>query len=101
MIEENYCSRLTLDDIAEQVHLNKSYLSRLYKQKTGENLFDAINRLRIAKAREYIQAQSHMIYEVAGMVGFDDNAYFSRVFKKYTGMSPKEYEKRVKEGQGM
>ena len=47
--------KLVLNDIAEAVHMNRSYLSRIYKQKTGENLFDMINRMRIDKAKEYLK----------------------------------------------
>lgn len=91
-IRDNYAKKITLDEIAESVHANRSYLSRFYKQRTGRNLFDEINDMRVEKAREYIKEGRYKIYEIAGRTGFDDNAYFSRVFKKYTGMSPKEYE---------
>lgn len=100
LIEQQFCSRLTLVELAEKVHANPSYLSRLYKQRTGENLFDAINRMRIEKAKEYIEEQNRKIYEIAELVGFEDTAYFSRVFKKFTGISPKEYDKERKNRQG-
>lgn len=91
-IQDNFAKKITLDEIAEAVHANRSYLSRFYKQRTGRNLFDEINDMRVEKAKEYIKEGRYKIYEIAGKTGFDDNAYFSRVFKKYTGMSPKEYE---------
>lgn len=89
----HYTEKLTLEQIANDIHANGSYLSRLYKVKTGQNLFDAINKMKLKKAKEYM-AKGHKIYEVAQMVGFDDVSYFSRVFKKYEGCSPREYEKR-------
>ena len=91
-IEENYTQKLSLDDIARAVHANRSYISRLYKQKTGENLFQTINRLKIEQAKKYL-ADGMMIYETAEKVGFEDVAYFSRVFKKLEGCSPRDYEK--------
>lgn len=91
-VEERIASKLTLDEIADAVHVNRSYLSRLYKQKTGENLFGMINRIRVEKAKKYIREGNKKIYEIAYMVGMDDTAYFSRVFKQYAGCSPKEYE---------
>lgn len=99
-IEQNYTTRITLTDIAEAVHANRSYLSRLYKQRTGNNLFDVINKMKLSTAKEYIE-NGKKIYEAAEMVGFDDTAYFSRVFKKYEGCSPKEYEfsKRKKQNE--
>lgn len=92
-VEENYSRKLTLDNIAEAVYITPSYLSRLYKQKTGENLFDAVNKRRMEEAARYIAGGSKRIGEIAALVGIEDTAYFSRVFKKYTGYSPKEYER--------
>ena len=64
--------------------------------KTGQNLFDIINKKRLEKAKEYIR-QGNKIYEIAQKVGFDDVSYFSRVFRKYEGCSPREYEKKLQE----
>ena len=99
-IEENYRSRITLDDMAEKLHANRSYLSRLYKTRRGVNMFDDILKMRIEKAKEYMESADWKIYEVSEAVGFDDTGYFSRVFKKYTGMSPKEYKNARKENYG-
>lgn len=90
-VEENYCKRITLDDMAEALHANRSYLSRLYKNTRGVNLFDDILRMRIEKAKDYMRTTEMKIYEISEAVGFEDTGYFSRVFKKYTGMSPKEF----------
>ena len=95
-IEEHYMDKLTLQQIAQDIHANGSYLSRLYKMKTGQNLFDIINKKRLEKAKEYIR-QGNKIYEIAQKVGFDDVSYFSRVFRKYEGCSPREYEKKLQE----
>ena len=92
-ISEHYMDKLNLTQIAQEIHANGSYLSRLYKTKTGQNLFDVINKMKLEKAKDYID-QGYRIYEVAQMVGFDDVSYFSRVFKKYEGCSPREYEKK-------
>ncbi|MGN0307331.1 MAG: response regulator [Lachnospiraceae bacterium] len=93
-IEQNYMNKVTLSDISSEIHSNPSYLSRLYKQKTGQNLFDNINRMKLEKAKQYI-ARGYRIFEVAELVGFEDVSYFSRVFKKLEGCSPRDYEKRV------
>lgn len=90
-VEVNFCNRISLDDIAEAVHVNRSYLSRVYKQKTGCNLFDTINMKRIQLAKKYIQESKKKMYEIAVQVGFEDTAYFSKVFKKFEGISPKEF----------
>lgn len=95
-IDEHYTDKLTLQQIAYDIHANGSYLSRLYKMKTGQNLFDAINKKKLEKAKEYIRT-GNKIYEIAQKVGFDDVSYFSRVFRKYEGCSPREYEKKLQE----
>lgn len=95
-ISEHYTDKLNLSQISKELHSNGSYLSRLYKTKTGQNLFDVINQMKLEKAKEYI-GQGKRIYEVAQLVGFDDVSYFSRVFRKYEGCSPREYENKLKE----
>lgn len=95
-ISEHYMDKLNLTQIAQEIHANGSYLSRLYKTKTGQNLFDVINKMKLEKAKEYM-SQGMRIYEIAQMVGFDDVSYFSRVFRKHEGCSPREYENRLKE----
>lgn len=95
-IAEHYMDKLNLTQISQEIHANGSYLSRLYKTKTGQNLFDVINKMKLEKAKEYM-SQGKRIYEIAQMVGFDDVSYFSRVFRKHEGCSPREYENRLKE----
>ena len=91
-VAEHYHEKLTLTDIAQAVHVSSGYLSRFYKAQSGENLFDTINSLRIQKAKELLEGGNKKIYEIAKETGFDDTAYFSKVFKKYAGCPPKEYE---------
>lgn len=93
-IEQNYHIRISLDEIASALHANGSYLSRLYKNKTGKNLFDAILDRRIEAAREYLIHTDMKTYEISKSVGIEDSGYFSKMFKKKTGISPKEFRKR-------
>ena len=93
-IQRNYSRKITLNDIAQELHANSSYLSRLYKKESGMNLFDVVLQKRIEKAKEYMEDTDRKIYEISQAVGFDDTGYFSRVFKKYSGMSPREYQNR-------
>ena len=95
-IEENLDKKLSLTDIAESIHMNKSYISRMFKEKAGENLFDYINKRKIEKAKPLIKNNELRMYEIALNVGMEDTAYFSRVFKKYEGISPSEYQKELR-----
>lgn len=74
-IERNYQSKISLDEIAEALHANRSYLSRLYKNKTGVNLFDAILYRRIEAAKEYLLHTDMKTYEISEAVGFEDAGY--------------------------
>lgn len=90
-LDENFCKKLSLQDVADHVHASPSYLSRFYKEKTGRNLFDVINRRKIARAAELLRNANLKTYEVAELTGFSDAAYFSRCFKKTMGLSPRAY----------
>ena len=90
-INSNYQRKLTLDEVADFVHMNRSYLSRVYKKKTGENLFDTINRKRVEVAKKYIREGNRKMWEIGAMVGVDDAAHFSKMFKRFTGYSPQDW----------
>ena len=69
-------------------------MSRVYKLKKGRNLFDAILNLRIEAAKEYLINTDMRTYEISELVGIEDASHFSKIFKKITGLSPKEYRKQ-------
>lgn len=91
-INLHYREEISLTKLAEQLHANASYLSRLYKTKAGINVSDDIIRRRIEKAKECLMTDMK-INDVAEYVGFNDPAYFSRLFKKQTGVSPRDYKR--------
>ena len=90
-INENYNENISLETIAASAMVDPSHLSRTFKKETGEGVTDYINRVRIEKAKELLAFTDMLAYEVAEEVGFKDPAYFSLVFKKTTGSSPKEF----------
>lgn len=90
-IDKNYFEELTLASLAEKYCVESTYFSRIFKQETGENLMLYITGKRMEKAKEIIRNADISMAEVAFMVGYDDYTYFSKVFKKMTGMSPRDY----------
>lgn len=90
-VDAHYMEEVTLASLAERYHVENSYFSKIFRQETGINLIVYITRKRMEKAKEYIRNTDMNLMEVAFMTGYDDYTYFSRVFKKNTGMSPKEY----------
>lgn len=92
-IEQHYNKELTLQDIASHFYLSREYISRRFKQETGENLIDFLCRTRIDKAKRLLESPHLKISQVAEMVGYADEKYFSKVFKKWTGLSPNQYRK--------
>ncbi len=90
-IEENYADNLSLHFLAHRFLVDDAYLSRTFKQTTGENLMLYIAKVRMEKAREYIAKGGWSLGEIASMTGYDDYAYFNRVFRKIAGKSPSAY----------
>lgn len=95
----HFAERITLDDIAQDASLDRSYLCRLFKKETGINLFSYLNRLRMEAAAEQIQNGNQYVKEVAASVGVDDPFYFTRLFKNHFGVSPSEYRRESAEGE--
>jgi two-component system response regulator YesN len=90
-IEQNLAGDLSLTRLGEVVALNPVYLSRLYKQCTGENLSDFVVNCRINKAKEMIKRTNGKMQDIALEVGFDSASYFAKCFKKMTNVTPQEY----------
>jgi two-component system response regulator YesN len=82
---------LSLHETARLFFFNASYLSRIFKQNTGLAFRDYVNRQRIELARRYLDEPGAKAYEVGARVGIDDPNYFSTLFKKYAGMTVKQY----------
>ncbi len=90
-IHQNYATDITLDTLAAFMHLNKSYVSRTFKEMIGTTYSHYLRRYRIERAKEILQTTNETITIIAEKVGYPDIAYFSRIFKKETGMTPNDY----------
>jgi YesN/AraC family two-component response regulator len=90
-LENHYDEDIDLKHLGLEVNRNPSYISSLYKQKTGMNVKDRLRRIRIQAARELLEKGGFSVKEVAYTVGFSDPNYFSTVFKRETGLSATDY----------
>ncbi|MFS0643600.1 response regulator [Siminovitchia sp. 179-K 8D1 HS] len=87
---------VTLAETANYVHLNPSYLSKLFKDKTNQNFVDYVIEIRMDEAKKLLETTSLRINEIADRLGYSDITYFSNLFKRKTGVTPSEYRKRVR-----
>ncbi|NLW55253.1 MAG: response regulator [Firmicutes bacterium] len=81
----------TLEEAAKLVHLSPNYLSKLFKEQTGENFSDFLIKIRMTKAAELLGDISLKTYQVSDLVGYSNPKNFTRTFKKYYGKTPKEF----------
>ncbi|WP_339321071.1 AraC family transcriptional regulator [Paenibacillus sp. FSL W8-0194] len=90
-IELNYAQKITVEDIAQYIGLNRSYLCSLFKQRTKSSIQHYLIRYRIRKACEMMGNAELSIGDISRSVGYNDPLLFSKVFKKVMGVSPKRY----------
>lgn len=90
-VKANYDKKITLDDIAGHVYLSRSYVSSMFKEEMGEGLFTYVNRVRVEKSKVLLLNESVSLVNVGGLCGFEDQSYFTKVFKSIVGVSPKKY----------
>lgn len=82
---------LTLEEISEEVQLSKSYLNAVFKAQTGKSPVEFFIHLKMQEACKLLKSTDYYIYEVSSELGYTDQYYFSRIFKKVVGVSPKDY----------
>lgn len=93
-IAQNLDKRFGLNDVAEALHISQGYLSAAFKKQVGMGFLDYVTSEKIRLATELLSSGQYHIYEVARRVGFENQYYFSKVFRKVMGCSPSEYLKR-------
>ena len=90
-VNSNYMNRISLNDVSEHVSFSVSYLSRMFKEEKGISLTSYINEVRIRAAKLLIKQSDISLSQAAYLCGFDDQSYFSKVFKRITGTTPGKY----------
>jgi AraC-like DNA-binding protein/mannose-6-phosphate isomerase-like protein (cupin superfamily) len=99
-IEKNHAEKISLNDISDFISLCNSECSRLFKRYMNVSLFKFLQEYRIEKSMDYLTDYEFTISQIAGKVGFSDSNYYSKIFKKLKGISPREYRKNISRNRG-
>ncbi|MCQ2401983.1 MAG: response regulator [Lachnospiraceae bacterium] len=92
-IKNHYAEDVTVRSASESLNMSESYLAKVFHSKTGYTFLEYLTMYRIEKAIELLSEGDMRTYEVANTVGYQDTKYFSKLFRKFTGMTPSEYRK--------
>ncbi|GKX28575.1 DNA-binding response regulator [Vallitalea longa] len=95
-INNNFEEEISLNDISEELHINKIYLSRIFKEETNMTVTEYIHSIRIAESKKLIGNSHLKMYEIAEKVGYMNIQHFNSCFKKITGMTPLKYKRNIK-----
>jgi len=92
-INSSYMNKITLHNMSENLHINPAYLSVLFKKEMGSNFTDYLNSLRIKRSKELLVATNLSLLDISLQTGFEEQSYFTKVFKKLVGCTPNKYRK--------
>ncbi|WP_159881267.1 response regulator [Paenibacillus puerhi] len=87
----NYAKKHSLKELSDMFFLSKEYISKMFKEEFGMNLFEFIAMLKMEKAKQMLSSDDRKLREIVDALGFNDESHFSKAFKKYTGHSPRAY----------
>lgn len=95
VIRSRYAENLSIRDIAREVYLSTTYLCMIFKQETGETVNDYLTKIRIEHAKELLKNTDIRLCDICHDIGYTEPGYFSRIFRKYTDLTPTEYRQSV------
>lgn len=96
IIDGEYTKNITLEEMAKRVGVSSQYLSKIFKEETGQTFVEYLTTLRINRAKDIIKTSDQPIKQVGIMVGYKDPNYFSRIFRSVVGLSPSDFRDSVK-----
>lgn len=91
IIEKEYMNNINVNRIAQHVYLSPNYISQIFKKETGKTITDCLTHRRMEAAKDLLKETDLKIQQISEMVGYEDASYFSKVFKKQTGIYPQKY----------
>ncbi|HIT90192.1 MAG TPA: helix-turn-helix transcriptional regulator, partial [Candidatus Merdenecus merdavium] len=92
---ENTYSGLTVSSVAKELNVNRSYLSRIFKEDTGKNLSRFLNEIKVDEAKRLLKYSNMSLVNISFLLGFSTQNYFQKIFKDITKQTPLEYRKGV------
>lgn len=92
-LRSHYYENITLNRLSEVFHLSRNYISRIFKEETGENLFDWLTAVRVANSKQLLTGTAMRIYEISEAVGFGSTVGYNYAFNRIVGISPSQYRK--------
>nr|WP_239583423.1 response regulator [Metabacillus iocasae] len=95
-LQANFDRDVKLQEISDRFYLSREYISRKFKQEFNENISDYLVKVRMNKAKQLLRNEDLKVYEVANMIGYQDDKYFRKVFKKIEGVTPNEYRTAIR-----
>ena len=90
-IEKNYANEISIDDVCKQLNVNKCYFCSIFKKESGSTFINYLNNYRIEKSKELLKKPNISLLDVSLSVGYNNQSYFSTVFKKITSKTPLEF----------
>ncbi|MBE6761354.1 MAG: helix-turn-helix domain-containing protein [Ruminococcaceae bacterium] len=90
----HYFENITLKELSDYCHISSRHLSRIFKEATNFSIFEYLQKVRIEKACLLLKTTDRKITDIVNLVGFTDYRYFNKIFKNYTGMTPRKYANR-------
>ena len=97
-IDSHIQEKISVKDLADLVHVNEQHLMRVFKKENGQSILEYINERRIIIASNLLKDTDYTINFIADCIGCENYSYFTKIFKKYTGFTPREYRMQFKKG---
>jgi transcriptional regulator GlxA family with amidase domain len=94
-IEKNYAQQVSMDDVAARVGMSLRNFKRRFRRATGDSPLSYLQRFRVEAAKRQFENTRQSISEICYQTGYEDIAFFRRIFKRYVGIPPNEYRKRI------